>query len=81
MAALSQTLLKELAAYYHCEEGLPTLETIEYLKTFHPLISATNQDWIKVRWDRLTEKERRIFQSPESYCNVISEWYRSSKKE
>lgn len=81
MAALSQTLLKELAAYYLCQEGLSTLETIEYLTTFHPPISATNQDWVKLRWGQLTEKERRIFQSPENYCNVISEWYRSSKKE
>jgi len=78
VAALSQTLLKELAIYYHCKENASTIEMINYLKDFHASLDPFNKVWLQLRWNKLTETERRIFESPENYSNVICEWYRSS---
>jgi hypothetical protein len=79
MAQLTDTMLNELLDFFYWPlfEDDPVQDFKKEYLDASPSEAELAED-LQREWAALTETERRIFESPQNYCNVLAEWRRSS---
>ena len=82
MAMLTSKSISELISLYRFSSFTtdPKLYkdlVLKKLRLHHPPIEADDSVELGSRWHKLTTLEKRIFQSPHNYFNVVAEWHRS----
>jgi hypothetical protein len=79
MAQLTDTVLSELLDFFCWPrfEDDPVPDFKDWYVNVSPSEAELAKD-LQGEWATLTETERRIFESPQNYCNVLAEWRRPS---
>lgn len=82
MAMLTSKSISELISMYRFSSFTtdPSLYwdlILKKLKLHHPPFEKDGAIELGSRWYGLTTLEKRIFESPRNYFNVVAEWHRS----